>query len=188
MESIRRRVVRAFWFVLATLFLIESWLWDHVKEWLRWLARRLGAERLEAFIVSFVEPLSPPATLIVFTVPVLLILPLKIYAVDLIATGHVGYGLTVILTAKTLGLGVTAFLFDLCRDKLLRMRWFAKFYDLVLRVRAWAHALVAPVRERLVALRAALRLRLGPFLAFGRSQFARRVELVRALVRRKESA
>lgn len=188
MESIRRPLVRAFWFTLATLFLIESWLWDHVKEWLRWLARRVGADRLEALIASRIAPLSPPATLVVFAVPALLILPLKLFAVAAIASGHVVFGLAVILAAKTLGLGVTAFLFDLCRDKLLLMGWFARFYALVLRARAWAHALVAPVKERLIALRAALRLRLAPYFALGRTPFGRKLELIRALARRRENA
>ncbi|HXY58993.1 MAG TPA: hypothetical protein VEH76_10485 [Methylocystis sp.] len=183
MDAIFRRAERAFWFALATLFLIESWLWDHVKEWLRLLARALGVERIEAWIAAFVKDLSPSATLVVFGVPVLVILPFKVAAVALIASGHFGWGLALILAAKTLGLGVTAFLFDLCREKLLQLAWFERFYRLVLRARAWAHELVEPVRVRLRQWRAAVGAALAPYLA-RRGEFARRLQLVFALARR----
>jgi hypothetical protein len=188
MKAFQHRVARGFWFALAVLFLIETWLWDHVKEWLRAAAKALGADRIEAWLTEVIRRLSPPATLTVFAAPVLMILPLKIYAVAQIATGHVAFGLAVILFAKTLGLGVTAFLFDLCRDKLLQMLWFAKFYAVVLRVRAWAHDLVAPAREYLRNLRNMLRARLTAVLGSGRSQFWRKLELVRLRARRGTGA
>jgi len=183
MDAMFRRAERAFWFALATLFLIESWLWDHVKEWLRLLERTLGLERIEAWITAFVRDLSPWATLVVFAIPALMILPFKIAAVALIASGHFGWGLMVIVAAKMLGLGVTASLFDLCRDKLLQLVWFERLYRLVLRVRAWAHDLVEPVRVRLREWRAALRAALAPYLA-RKGEFARRLQLVLALARR----
>jgi hypothetical protein len=46
-------------------------------------------------------------------------------------------------------LGVTAFIFDLTRPKLLQMDWFRRFYDWVVRGIAWAHDLVDPIRRRL---------------------------------------
>ncbi len=184
MDIFYRRLSRAFWFTLALIFLIESWLWDHVKEWLRKLALTLGAERFEVWLAGVIRDLSPPATLGVFVVPFAMVLPLKIYAVEEIARGHVGYGIFVILLAKTLGLGVIAFLFDLSRDKLLQMAWFAKFYAVVLRVRAWAHELVAPLRLRVRELRVAILLRLNDYVGTGRSRFLRKLELIRVMTRR----
>jgi hypothetical protein len=184
MELIWRRVVRAFWFTLALLFLLESWLWDHVKVWLRNLAQILGFKRIEEWISNAIRDLSPWATLTVFVVPVIVIFPLKIYALALIAHGHVVYGLAVIFAAKALGLGVTAFLFDLCRDKLLQMSWFARFYALVLRVRGWAHDLVAPVRLRLHEIKRAAKAMLAEAIGSSRSQFLRKLGLIRAMARR----
>lgn len=188
MELLYKRLVRAFWFTLATLFLIESWLWDHVKEWLRFLARAIGLERVEAWLASAVKALSPTATLFVFAMPALFILPFKLVAVALIASGHIGSGLVVILAAKTFGVGVTAFLFDLCRDKLLQLGWFARFYRLMLRIRAWAHDLVEPARRKMRLLRDALRRALAPYFSVGRKDFARRLQLVLALARRGKGA
>jgi hypothetical protein len=184
MDLFYKRLARAFWFTLATLFLIESWLWDHVKEWLRALALALGLKRIEAWLAAVVDGLSPTATLFVFALPALLILPFKLIAVALIVSGHIALGVATILAAKTLGVGVTAFLFDLCRDKLLELRWFASFYRLMLRIRAWAHDLVEPARRKLRLLREALRQGLAPYLGAGRRIFQRRLELMRALARR----
>ncbi len=52
--------------------------------------------------------------------------------------------------AKFLGLGVTAFVFDLTRPKLLQMQWFAKLYEWVLALRARAAELVNPIKLRIM--------------------------------------
>ncbi|PWB78631.1 MAG: hypothetical protein C3F11_22285 [Methylocystaceae bacterium] len=187
MEPIKQRLIRAFWFTLAVLFLIESWLWDNVKLALVWLARELGLAKIEASLREFIAGLSPYATLAVFAVPALAILPLKLLAVGAIAHGHVAAGLAVILAAKTLALGVTSFLFDVSRDKLLQLSWFAQFYELVLRVRAWAHELVEPVRRRLREAKEFVEARVAAFIGEGRSQFLRKLALLRALVGRRSA-
>jgi hypothetical protein len=184
MESIKRRLIRGLWFALALVFLFESWLWDHVKDWLRALGRLLGVERYEAALAAFIARLSPPLTLAVFAVPALAILPLKILALATIAHGHILAGLAVIFAAKTLALGVTAFLFDHCRDKLLQMAWFAHFYSVVLSVRAWAHDLVEPMRLRLRQFITPIRARAAEIFGAGQPHFSRKLALLRALARR----
>jgi hypothetical protein len=54
-----------------------------------------------------------------------------------------------ILFAKFLGVGVTAFLFDVTRSKLLQMQWFERLYTCVLALRARANELVDPVKLRI---------------------------------------
>jgi hypothetical protein len=182
-DQIKEKLSRAFWFALAVIFLFESWLWDNVKEWLRALAVLAGVERIEAQLVAFLARLGPYPTLAVFVVPAIAILPLKIAALALIAHGHVIGGLVVIFLAKTLALGVSAFLFDHCRDKLLTIDWFARFYALVLRVRAWAHDLVEPAKKKVIALRDALRARLAEILTpERRSRFMRKLMLLREMI------
>jgi hypothetical protein len=46
-------------------------------------------------------------------------------------------------------LGVTAFVFDATRAKLLQMAWFQRMYDWFLWARDWAHAQTGPIRQRL---------------------------------------
>jgi hypothetical protein len=185
MDTLRQRLSRAFWFTLAVLFLVESWLWDNVKLALIWAAHASGLKDLEPRVRAFIGGLSPLATLAVFALPAITIFPLKLLALAAIAHGHVVAGLAVIFAAKTLALGVTSFLFDASREKLLQLAWFARFYALVLRVNAWAHALVEPVRRRLCEVKAMISARLAVALGEGRSQFLRRVSLLRAIVRRR---
>ncbi|MBV8927425.1 MAG: hypothetical protein JOZ74_18830, partial [Bradyrhizobium sp.] len=52
--------------------------------------------------------------------------------------------------AKFLGVGVTAFVFDVTRPKLLEMGWFEKLYAFILDLRARAKALVDPVKAKIV--------------------------------------
>lgn len=188
MEQIKLRLAHAFWFTLAVIFLVETWLWDHVKEGLRALARNLDLERIEARLIDFLAPLSPRATLAVFAVPAMVIFPLKLAAVSMLAHGEVLAGIVVILTANVLALGVTGFLFDHCRDKLMQMAWFAKFHDIVLRVRAWADALVAPARQRLNEARQYIGERVAAVVGEGQSIFLRKLAHVRALTKRHGAA
>lgn len=186
MEKLQRQIGRAFWFTLAVIFLFESWLWDHVKDWLRAAGRLLGVERFEPWLRNLVDGLPPPMTLVLFAVPAVLIFPFKLMALWLIATGHVVTGVVAIFLAKTLALGVTSFLFDICRDKLLRMAWFGRFYSLVLDARTWATALVAPYKARVHAMVQAAKGRIAS-LTSKQGSFLRRFARLRDVSRRSTS-
>ncbi len=63
------------------------------------------------------------------------------------------------------GLGVTAFIFDVTRDKLMQMAWFRSVYGWFVWARAWAHAQTEPIRQRVRQLVWLLRpQRAGTFL------------------------
>jgi hypothetical protein len=51
--------------------------------------------------------------------------------------------------AKFVGVGVTAFIFDVTREKLLEMQWFERLYDFILMIRDKAKALVEPMKQRI---------------------------------------
>jgi len=57
--------------------------------------------------------------------------------------------LAVLAIAKIVSLGVTAFIFDLTRPKLLQLAWFRWLYGHVLAWLAWAHGLVDPIKQRI---------------------------------------
>ncbi len=149
---LKPRLLTSFWFTLAIIFLIESWIWDHVKEWLRVIERALGLERLESWLQGVVSRLSPQMTLALFAIPMIAVFPVKLAAMALLAQGHVFWGLIFIFLVKSLTLGVEAFLFDICRDKLLQMPWFARVYSIVLDIRAQASMLVKPMKQRALAI------------------------------------
>jgi hypothetical protein len=84
----------------------------------------------------------------VFVVPLIVLLPLKFLEVFFLATHRWFAAALVIVFAKLLGLGVTAFVFEATRDKLLQMAWFVRVYEWFIGARAWAHAQTEPIRQR----------------------------------------
>jgi hypothetical protein len=144
-----RRVLQPVWVLLAIIFLIEAWLWDHLEPI---VARVVAAIPLAAFkqwLAERVDALSPAMTLIVFAVPILPLFPLKLVGLWLLTHEYWMSALFTILFAKFLGVGVTAFIFDVTRDKLLEMAWFEKLYDFVMLLRDKAHELVDPIKQRI---------------------------------------
>ena len=144
-----RRVLRPLWIVLALLFLLEAWLWDHLEPIVARAVNLIAWGKLKQKLARAIENLPPWATLIVFVIPLLVMLPLKFLGAYFLATRN-WLGAAVILTlAKLLGLGVTAFVFDVTRDKLLQLAWFRGMYDWFIWLRDWAHVQTEPVRERI---------------------------------------
>ena len=182
---LKPRLVAAFWFTLAIIFLIESWIWDHVKDWLRLLERALGLERFEPWLQNIVARLSPQMTLAIFAVPMIGVLPFKIAAFALLANGHVVMGVIFIFLVKSLTLGVEAFLFDICRDKLLQMEWFAGLYSVVLDIRAWSSMLVKPLKLQALAASSRVRDRALVFMSEDGGELKRRIANLRDAVRQR---
>jgi hypothetical protein len=144
-----RRLLQPVWVLLAIIFLIEAWLWDHLEPI---VARVVSAIPLNAFkqwLAERVDTLSPAMTLIVFAAPIIPLFPLKLVGLWLLTHEYWMSAVFTILFAKLVGVGVTAFIFDVTRDKLLEMRWFEKLYEFVLVLRAKATAMVEPVKHRI---------------------------------------
>lgn len=143
-----RYLTKPLWTLLALVFLLEAWLWDTLGPIVARLVAALHLERLGEVVRAGVGRLSPWATLPVFLLPGLVLTPFKLTAVWLLANGHPFLGVATFLLAKTVGLGVTAFLFDVCRPNLMRMAWFVRVYDWVLRAKDWAHLQADPYIRR----------------------------------------
>jgi len=147
-----RRLLQPLWILLAVIFLIEAWLWDHLEPI---VARAVAAIPLQTFkqwLAERVDELSPAMTLVVFIVPVIPLFPLKLVGLWLLTHEYWTSAIFTILFAKFLGVGVTAFVFDVTRPKLLEMPWFEKLYQFILSLRAKAAVLVDPVKARIVEL------------------------------------
>lgn len=144
-----RRLLQPVWVLLAIIFLIEAWLWDHLEPIVARVVALIPLARAKEWLAERVDALSPAMTLIVFAVPILPLFPLKLIGLWLLTHEYWLTGVSTFLFAKMLGVGVTAFLFDVTRDKLLEMHWFERLYDLVLRLRAKATELVEPVKRRI---------------------------------------
>jgi hypothetical protein len=145
-----RRLLQPLWVLLAIIFLIEAWLWDHLEPIVARVVALIPLRAFKQWLAERVDSLSPAMTLIVFIVPVLPLFPLKLVGLWLLTHEYWTSAIFTILFAKLLGVGVTAFVFDVTRPKLLEMAWFEKLYEFVMAMRAKAKALVEPVKARIV--------------------------------------
>jgi len=147
-----RRLFQPVWVLLAVIFLIEAWLWDHLEPVVAWVVSKVPLQASKQWLADRVDSLSPAMTLIVFIVPVIPLFPLKLVGLYLLTHEYWMSAIFTILFAKLLGVGVTAFVFDVTRPKLLEMGWFERLYEFVLALRAKAAALVEPVKRRIVEI------------------------------------
>ncbi len=142
-------IKKGFWVFLAILFLIETWLWNHMVALMRRIVKAIPLEETKAWIVAKVEPLSPWPTLLIFLIPVIILEPFKIIGLWLFAKGHIVLGALVFLAAKIVGLGVIAFLFETCKPKLMQFRLIAWGYGLCMRAKYWALKEIQPTLARI---------------------------------------
>ena len=147
-----RRLLQPVWILLAIIFLIEAWLWDHLEPIVARVVAAIPLNTFKQWLAERVDSLSPAMTLIVFIVPLLPLFPLKMIGMWLLMHQYWMSAFTTLLFAKFLGVGVTAFIFDVTRPKLLEMAWFEKLYEAVLRLRAKCKAMVDPVKAKMLEM------------------------------------
>jgi len=151
-----RRLLRPLWFAVAVLFLVEEWLWRVLSDGIRRAVDAIGFPRLRERVAAAILRLPPLAALLLFLVPGLLLLPVKLLGLSLLARGHWLAALVVLGAAKVAGAGVTAFIFQSTRPQLLRLAWFRWVHERALRVLAWAHGKVDPFKQQVRQWRRAL--------------------------------
>lgn len=144
-----RWLTRPLLVLLAIIFLIEAWLWRHLEPIVEWIVARLPFKALKARLAAWIETIPPPVALMVLAVPAVLLFPLKLLTVWLIAYKHFLSACVVFSFAKLTGLGITAFVFEATRPKLLQMAWFRWLYEHILIWLAWARELVEPIKLRI---------------------------------------
>jgi hypothetical protein len=149
MNIMMRRLLQPLWVLLAIIFLIEAWLWDHLEPIVARAVALLPLNTFKQWLADRVDALSPAMTLIVFIVPVIPLFPLKLVGLWLLTHEYWVSAILTIIFAKFLGVGVAAFIFDVTRDKLLEMDWFETLYEFVIELRAKASTLVDPVKSRI---------------------------------------
>ncbi|KPF69139.1 hypothetical protein IP84_07165 [beta proteobacterium AAP99] len=121
----RRALRTALAVIAAPVLLFEEFGWRPLARWLGLLARLPLVARLEARV----RGLSRWAALAVFTVPTLLLLPVKVGALALIAAGHKLAGLGVIAAAKVVGTALLGRIFLLTEPQLRQFGWLARALD-----------------------------------------------------------
>ena len=120
-------LLRPLLILLALIFLFEAWLWEQLEPIVALDRRVIPLARIKAAVARWIRALPPSATLLVFLIPVVLLLPFKLLGLWLLATASARRQRA--RAAKVVTLGITAFIFDLTRDKLLQLAWFRWLYD-----------------------------------------------------------
>jgi hypothetical protein len=152
-----RRLQSLLMLPVALLLLFEEWGWEPLKRAMAWVMRWPPL----AWVEHGITRLPPYAALLVFLAPTLLLLPVKLAALWLIGQGHALLGLVVVVVAKIAGTALVARLFHLTQPALMKLGWFARFYNAW---RLWKEAMFMRVRAswvwragRIVKRRVALR-------------------------------
>src|SRR5215510_16360961 len=101
-----RRLLQPVWVLLAIIFLIEAWLWDHLEPIVARVVAAIPLARFKQWLTERVDALSPAMTLIVFAVPIIPLFPLKLVGLWLLAHQYWFSAAFTILFAKLLGVGI----------------------------------------------------------------------------------
>jgi hypothetical protein len=131
------RILRAATYVLAAVyFVVDAVFMAVAKPISDWVARHLSLRRLRAWIRS----LRPYPSLALFSVPLIILEPVKPVAAYLAATGQVVSSIVTLIVGELLKLVLVERLFSLTRDKLLKIPAFAWAYTRFRQAKAWLEA------------------------------------------------
>jgi hypothetical protein len=144
-----KRLARPFWVALALIFLFEAWLWDVLQPIVGRIVNVIPWGKIRPAFLRMIARLSPQATLVVFAIPFVVLLPVKFLELWLLTHRQWIAAIVVLVAAKLVGLGLTAFIFDATKDKLLQMAWFVRLYEFFMWARGWAHEKIEPVKRQL---------------------------------------
>ena len=133
--------------LLAAAFLVESWVWDGFIALARRLVALIPWDAVKARIGAIIDYLPTPIVLILFVVPLIILEPLKLVAVWLMATGHFFLGVASYILLQFLCVGLIGVVFDLTREKLLKIGWFAWTYEKVIAFHSFADRIIAPYKR-----------------------------------------
>jgi hypothetical protein len=155
-----------------------------------WAVGMLPWQVFNDAVVRLIGRLPPCGALPLFLIPVAVIEPLKIVAIQQITHGHLLRGVLAFAVLKFVGVGLVAFVFDLTREKLLAIGWFARFYCLVEKWRDKAHEFIEPYKVAARADRRSQSAHLGhqthPYPSTGKGGLIEMLTRVRARVRRAQ--
>jgi hypothetical protein len=129
-----KRILRPVTYALAALyFLADAAFMTIAKPISDWLAGHVVLRRLRAWIRS----LRPYPSLALFSVPVIMLEPVKPVAAYLAATGQMVSSVVTLIVGELLKLVLVERLFSLTRDKLLKIPTFAWAYTKFCEAKAW---------------------------------------------------
>jgi len=162
-----KRIAQVATYVLAVIyFLVDAIFAGLTRPISRWLAAHLEMRRLRAWIRS----LPPYPSLALFSVPLILLEPIKPLAAYMAATGQLIEAVLTFLGGEVLKLVLVERLFCLTRGKLMQIPAFAWIYGHYARAKAWL--IETEIWQRVQSLRRAAVDHLQEWRAIASRRFA----------------
>ncbi len=143
MQILKKALHQVFFVLFAAVLLFEEWGWVPLAALFARLARLPFWAWLEGKIIR----LPAAGAMLVFGLPVLTLLPVKLLALYLFGKGQAAVGVLLLLGAKIVGTAIMARLFQLTQPALMQLRWFAWWYP---RWKGWKDAVLIEVRRSAV--------------------------------------
>lgn len=129
-----KRILKPISYVLAAIYLCVDFIFAGIARPIsNWIARHVKMRALRRWIKS----LSPYPSLALFSVPVVLLEPVKFVAAYVAATGNFIVAFFTFAFGELLKLVLIERLFELTRDKLMKIPAFARVYGYYMRARNW---------------------------------------------------
>ena len=131
------RILKPVTYVLAAIyFLVDAAFITVAKPLSNWIAKHLVLRKLRAWIRS----LRPYPSLALFSVPVIILEPIKPVAAYLASTGQIVSSVLTLIVGELLKLVLVERLFSLTRDKLMKIPTFAWAYAKFRQAKSWLEA------------------------------------------------
>ena len=131
------RILKPVTYVLAAIyFLVDAASITVAKPLSNWIAKHLVLRKLRAWIRS----LRPYPSLALFSVPVIILEPIKPVAAYLASTGQIVSSVLTLIVGELLKLVLVERLFSLTRDKLMKIPAFAWAYAKFRQAKSWLEA------------------------------------------------
>ena len=153
----RRLLLRIVSFPIAVFLLFEAWAWERISPLIAYLVRLVAFPELRKWLLREIERLSPRATLVLYLIPAVILLAVKIVGLYFLGKGAWFLAVLILLFANLFGMGVTAVLFQVTKPKLLQIPWFRVWYERILLWIERAHRLVDPATREIKRLMQGMR-------------------------------
>jgi hypothetical protein len=129
-----KRVFKFFGYALVTVYFVIDLVFEAVARPLSaWIGRLRILQPLNAWIAG----LRPYPALALFSVPLVILEPVKPVGAFLLSTGHVAEGTLTIAAGEILKIALVERLFKLTRDRLMQIPAFAILYRHWVRFHEW---------------------------------------------------
>jgi hypothetical protein len=151
LDEFDRRPSRLAALPLAILFLLETWVWAKLVAFARLVATLVPWERFRDAARRRLAYWPAIVSVALFGVPLAVSEFGSFISVVMMATGHLFMGMALYALMKIFGLVLVPVIFEITRERLLALPWFAWVYAKFEALHAMASRFVAPYRSAAAA-------------------------------------